>query len=614
MSQFAQILQAYRDAWSRRQVFVAIRVTLQIAAWVAIAPAIAGLVALAVSFSNQAALTDQDIARFLLTPGGFIAAIGVAAVWLVASIWGFAMMVAVYRAGPLTPWPAMARALVAVARRAKELLIFAALFELRVLALVVPFLVVGLFVASRFMGEFDINYYLTYRPPEFLTGVAIIAVVLAVLAVVLLWFLSGWALALHLVVFGDVSPRAAFGQSTQRMQGRRGALAIGLVWWLGILLALGGVLNVAVGLAFNLVPLAPGAGLKLALGLTVGIGAVWMLANLVLGAVGMGALARLLDGYYRDPTRLEPLPKGTGASLKSKVAVAAAVLVALAFGTGWVTTRLLDRLKTEDRVVIIAHRGAAGVRPENTMAAFEKAIEDGADWIELDVQETRDGSIIIMHDSDFMKLAGVDIKVWDADLADVEKIDIGSWYGPEYADQRAPLLRDVLAMARGRAKVLIELKYYGQDEMLAQRVAQVVDDLEMADQVAVMSLKYPAIQEMQALRPGWRTGVLAATALGDLAGLDGDFIAVSTSTAGPRLTRSVQAAGKDFYVWTVDDPLEMSRMISMGVDGLITNEPALAARVLEVRAGLNTAERMILWLSERLGLELNTKEYRDDQP
>jgi glycerophosphoryl diester phosphodiesterase len=523
-------------------------------------------------------------------------------------------MAAVFRAGPQAPWLATAHAMFAVSRRADALLVFAVLFVLRVLVLVVPFLVAGLLVAGRFMGEFDINYYLTFRPPEFLIGGAIIGALLLAMAAIGLRLLSGWALALHLVVFGDVSSHAAFGKSAMRMRGRRGALVKRLVLWLIVVAALSGVLSLVAGLVFNLVPMTPKSGLKLALGLTLGVVALWSLANLVLGAVGLGAFARLLDGFYQDTTPLEPLPKGAGHSLKRKVAVVMSGLAVLAVGAGWATNQLLDRLQTEDRVEIIAHRGAAGVRPENTMVAFEKAIEDGADWIELDVQETRDGAVIVMHDSDFMKLAGVDLKVWNADLAEVEKIDIGSWYAPEYADQRAPLLRDVLIMAKGRIRILIELKYYGQDENLADRVAQIVDDLDMADQVAVMSLKYSAVKEMQALRPEWRTGVLAATAVGNLAGLDGDFIAVSTNAAGPRLLGSVQAVGKDFYVWTVDDPLEMSRMISMGANGLITNEPALAARVLDVRAGLNTAERLMLWLSERLGLTLNAKEYRDDQP
>ena len=614
MSHFAVVRQAYLDAWSRRRVFVVISVVLQLAAWAMIAPALAGLVALAVSLSDQAALTDQDIAMFLLTPGGFVAAVGVLSVLLVATVWGFAMMAAVLRAGAVAPWPATRLALFAVVRRARELLVFAVLFVLRVLMLVLPFAGAGLLVAARTMTEFDINYYLTFRPPEFLTGVAIIAGLALVMATILLRALSGWALALHLVVFGDVAPSAAFRASGERMQGRRFRLAVEMVLWLVVLAVLGSLTGGAVALVFNLVPLNPESGLKLALSLSLIIVALWSLVNLVLGAVGLGALARLLDGFYEDATPLAPLPKEATASLRSRLVMAGVAGLVLAGGAGWAAVTLLDSLQAEDRVEIIAHRGSAGARPENTMAAFEQAIEDGADWIELDVQEMADGQVIVMHDSDFMKLAEVDLKVWDADLAAVSEIDIGSWFAPEYADQRAPLLRDVLELARGRIKVVIELKYYGYDQMIEQRVAQIVDDLEMADQVAIMSLKYPAIQKMQTLRPTWRTGVLAATAVGNLAGLDGDFVAVSTATAGPVLARSLSKAGKDLYVWTVNDPLEMSRMISMGANGLITDEPALARKVLEVRAGLSTPERLILWLSEELGLELNTKEYRDDQP
>jgi len=614
VSHVSVVVQAYKAAWARRGVFVTIQIVLQVAAWALIAPTMAGLIALAVSLSDQSALTDQDIAKFLLTPGGFVAAVGVLGVLLVSAVWGFAMMVAVLRAGPMAVWPAARLALFTVAGKVRVLLVFAVLFVLRVLVLVLPFVVAGLLVAKRYMGEFDINYYLTFHPPEFLTGVAIMAVLVLIMAVILLRALSGWALALHLVVFGDVKPRHAFGASTERMDGRKVSLAMELVVWLLVKAALAGALGLMMGLVLNLVPLSSGSGLRVALLLTLFVVTLWSLASLVLGAVTLGALARLLEGFYEDATPLEPLPKGAAVGLRSRLVTVGIAGLVLAGGAGWAAVTVLDKVKTEDNVEIIAHRGAAGSRPENTMAAFEKAIEDQTDWIELDVQENRDGEVIVVHDSDFMKLAGVNLKVWDSDLQAVSEIDIGGWFSPEYSDQRTPLLRDVLKIARGRAKALIELKYHGHNQMLEVRVAGIVDDLGMADQIAVMSLKYPMVLKMQELRPDWRTGVLAATAVGDLTGLEGNFIAISTSAAGPRLARSVNDAGKDLYVWTVDDPLEMSRMISMGADGLITNEPALVRQVLEARTDLNTAERLILWMSERMGLKLNKTEYRDDQP
>ena len=250
----------------------------------------------------------------------------------------------------------------------------------------------------------------------------------------------------------------------------------------------------------------------------------------------------------------------------------AAIVVAGLVGGG----RALEGIRTTDRVEVIAHRGAAAARPENTMAAIERGIEDGADWIEIDVQETADGEVVVFHDSDFMRLAHVDRKIWEVTAAELRDIDLGSWFDPAYAGERAPTLRDVLAAARGRAKVVIELKYYGHDQDLEARVAALVDEFGMADQVALMSLSYPAIQKARAMRPDLRNGVLAATAVGDLAGLETDFLAVNVGLATPKLIRSAHAAGKDVYVWTVNDPLTMSRLISQGVDGLITDEPAVA--------------------------------------
>jgi len=136
----------------------------------------------------------------------------------------------------------------------------------------------------------------------------------------------------------------------------------------------------------------------------------------------------------------------------------------------------------------------------------------------------------------------------------------------------------------------------------------------MADRVAVMSLKYPSVQALKGLGPDWRAGVLAAAAVGDLTRLEGDFLAVNAAQASRRLVRAADAAGKDVYVWTVNDPLRMTAMISLGVDGLITDEPALAREVIETRADLGAPARLLLLLSQRLGLELSDEEGGDGSP
>jgi glycerophosphoryl diester phosphodiesterase len=115
------------------------------------------------------------------------------------------------------------------------------------------------------------------------------------------------------------------------------------------------------------------------------------------------------------------------------------------------------------------------------------------------------------------------------------------------------------------------------------------------------------------MRPDWRVGVLAARTLGNLARVDADFLAVEADVVSTRLLRAAEAAGKQVYAWTVNDPMAMSRLISMGIDGLITDEPALATRVLEQRAELGTLERLMLWFGEEIGRQLEPVPERQEQ-
>jgi glycerophosphoryl diester phosphodiesterase len=614
MSVISTVLRAYGDSWSRRRVFVLVYLTLRVVTFAILAPMLGLLVNIAVSVSDQTALTDMDIAGFLLTPGGFVAAMAVISLLLVIESLGFALMAAIWRAGGHDGYDTARMALVTVLARMRSLILFAGLFVLRVLALVLPFVLAGLLVVWWLIGDYDINYYLANRPPEAIQAAALIGVLLLVLALTLLQRLTGWALALHLVVFGGDSPLAAFSKSAAKMDGKRGQFAGQVLIWLAIRMGLLALVGSVAAMVLNLLPMNLDTALRTVLTVTLAVSALWTLISLVVSALALGALTRIVDGIFDRDARLAPVHDRAGMGFRRRMAFAAMVGLGLVGFGFWSGARLLDGISTEDNVTIIAHRGAAGSRPENTLASVRKALEDRADWVEIDVQETADGQVVVVHDSDFMKLSGVDLKIWEATMADLAEIDIGGWFDPLYSDQRTPLLRDVLALAKGKARVLIELKYYGHDDQLEARVAQIVEELGMEDEIATMSLKYPMVERMRGLRPEWRTGVLAATAVGDPAGLTGDFVAVSAGQASPWLARSLEAAGKDLYVWTVNDPLDMSKMISMGASGLITDEPALARQVLDFRAGLSSAERLALWLTEELGLSLNERGYRDDSP
>lgn len=611
MRTFAIVTTAYRLAMEKWRVVLVLYLTMQILAVAVIAPLTSVLINSAVRFSDQSALTDQDIAAFLLSPGGFVVGLLVLSIILATQIAVFAVMAATLRLPTAGAMRTTRAALGLVLRRFRALAEFALRFILRVLGLSLPFLAVAGFVAFRNLTEHDINYYLTFKPPEFLWAVALIGVVLLALAAVLLVKLSDWAVSAHLVLFENCPPSECFSQSQSRMFGDRQGLQGELVVWFLVRLIVSQVILFSVGALFATVPFSPDAGMGRIVFFIFCVTGFWLFATWALGAISLAALAVLLD------TRFGPAHIADADAPRVKSGwiwgICAGVAVVSAFSL-WISHALLDAVQSEDSVEIIAHRGAAGSRPENTMASIEKALEDRADWVEIDVQESKDGQIVVVHDADFMKLAGNPVKVWDADYSELSQIDIGSWFGPEWSDQRPPLLRDVLEVAKGRGKVLIELKHYGHAVELEQRVIDVVEAMGMVEQVALMSLKYPSVLKAQELRPEWRTGILAASAVGDMTGLQGDFLALRSAIVGPRMIERAHGTGKDIYVWTVNDPLQMSQVISEGVDGIITDEPALVHKVLAARAEMNAAQRMALWVSSELGLTMNTDEYRDENP
>ena len=187
-------------------------------------------------------------------------------------------------------------------------------------------------------------------------------------------------------------------------------------------------------------------------------------------------------------------------------------------------------------------------------------------------------------------------------MADLAKIDIGSHFDARFQNERVPPLSEVLAQSKGKIRVIIELKYYGHDQHLEQRVADIVEDANMQSDIILMSLKSDKVQKMKALRPMWEVGLLTSAAVGDLTNAKADFLAVNAGLAKRKFVRSAHESGKQVFVWTVNDASTMSTMIGRGVDGLITDEPAMARTVLQYRADMSPLGRLLLELAGILGV------------
>jgi glycerophosphoryl diester phosphodiesterase len=272
--------------------------------------------------------------------------------------------------------------------------------------------------------------------------------------------------------------------------------------------------------------------------------------------------------------------------------VAAAIMLLIAVLTVY---EVLDSVSMEDNVEISAHRGASLVAPENTLSAVRQAVAQGATYVEIDVQRTSDGMVVVAHDADLMRVGRQPLVISKSTLERLRQVDVGSHFAPEFAGEHLPSLAEVIDEVRGRAKLIIELKSYSADpEALVLEVVRILKTNDFLDEAVIMSLEYRETQMVRRLDPELEVGFTTSAALGDISKLDVDFLAVSRSEASNTLIATAHAQDKEVYVWTVDKPVEMASMIDRGVDNIITNDPAKLVTVLEEREDLTTVERILL--------------------
>jgi len=571
--------------------------------------------------ADDGVLADADIAMFLLHPIGLTCAVlvGAASIGMLFAEQGTLMVIGF---GAMedrrVSWLDAVRYVV---RYGHQLVTLAGRFLIRISLIATPFLAAIGGVYLLFLRQHDINFYLATRPPEFRNALAIAALLSGVFAVFVLRVVAGAIVAVPLVLFEGHRGWEAMGASGRMVSDRRWRVSLLIAGWVLGYTLVTWILSLVIGFAGGLLlpdlgaaPWLYAMGLMATL-LLVGLGNLMaMILSTALFPLLVVRLYRRLGGTGRlAPATVESGTLGETARVTVSgkwllTGGAAALLVVV--GGGHAMSRSLD---AEPTVEVIAHRGASGGAPENTMAAFELAIEEQADWIELDVQEDSDGRVIVAHDSDFMKVADNGLKVWDATASDLAELDIGSWFDPAFSDQRVVTLHDVLETARGHLGVVIELKYYGHDERLEERVVDIVEATGMQDNIMLMSLKLNGLRKSAALRPNWTRGLLNTVSVGDLTRLDLDFLALNAAAASPATIRRAHQNGMQVFVWTINDPVQMSVMLSRGVDGLITDEPGLARRVMEYRDTLGPFGRLLIWVAGETGLLRGSDESSDEK-
>ena len=240
-----------------------------------------------------------------------------------------------------------------------------------------------------------------------------------------------------------------------------------------------------------------------------------------------------------------------------------------------------------ERPLIIAHRGASASAPENTLAAFRLALEQGADGIELDVTRCASGEVVVMHDATVDRTTDGTGAVLALPLDALRALDAGSWFGAAWSGERVPLLEEVLEEVGGRLRVNIEIKREGSGGGLEERVAELVRCHGLQDSVIISSFSPRALRRMRRAAPELPRALLTAWPAPPelILAWAGPLLAPQALHPPHRLVHAASVAtahrlGLRVNAWTVNERADMARMIALGVDGIITDRPAELAHLL----------------------------------
>lgn len=249
---------------------------------------------------------------------------------------------------------------------------------------------------------------------------------------------------------------------------------------------------------------------------------------------------------------------------------------------------LVSALSVSSGQLIVAHRGASHDAPENTMAAFHLAWEQGADAIEGDFYLSKDGEIVCVHDEDLKRVAGNDAKVVDLTLEELRRLDVGSWKDQRFASERIPTLQEVLATVKEGKQIFVEVKCGAE---IVPTLTKVIKSSSLKDeQIAIISFNEAVvqgcIQAMPTLTVNWLTGfkqdkltkswspshedLLAGLKRTKASGLGCKAERVMVDEA---LVKALRAAKVGFHCWTVDDVGMAKYLLGLGVDSITTNRP-----------------------------------------
>ncbi len=236
----------------------------------------------------------------------------------------------------------------------------------------------------------------------------------------------------------------------------------------------------------------------------------------------------------------------------------------------------------DKKIEITAHRGASSSYPENTMSAFKGAVEFGADWIELDVQLTKDDKIVVSHDTNLIRVAGVNKNIIDMTYDEIKEIDVGSFFSEKFKGEKIPLLSDVIEFAiENNIRLNIELKPTGKEIEFEKKVIDLINQYSFKDKCVIASQIYTVLENSKKYDKTIKTVYVINDTIENINDVKySDDISMESNYINIEQVKKIHASNKKIYAWTVNTKKKISQMVLLNVDNIITDDVKLTEKIV----------------------------------
>lgn len=234
------------------------------------------------------------------------------------------------------------------------------------------------------------------------------------------------------------------------------------------------------------------------------------------------------------------------------------------------------------KMEIIAHRAGANLAPENSLSALRGSINAKASMAEIDIQQLKDGTLVVLHDTNFKRTSGINLNVSETDYKTVKNLDIGSYFSNKFIGEPVPTLEQMLLAAKDKITLMIELKSSGHEKNMEKQVLELIEKYDMQDQCVIASMNLDILKHIKDLNSEIYTVYISIFLISkqyDLKYLDA--YSLETTSLSPSLVTQAHLQGKKVYAWTANTETSVQKIVRCYADGIVTDNPQLIISFLE---------------------------------